>query len=212
VYDGPNACHWPVEKIAAEVDAYIKVMQEAIPGVIIGDTEPLTGAADAAAYKGWLETFRAVNGYDLAFLHMDVDWSRPGWPQEIKSMTEYGEQAGLPMGMMYFGNGVDRTDEGWISAAGERVKKLELEAGASPQHVLFQSWNDKPDFVRPSPGVYMDQFHQRLLRGQVGAGIPARRRRREPGVGQARACVTAVRGSGRPAGRGWRPRNALELG
>jgi hypothetical protein len=47
VYDGENACRWPVEKVAAEVDVFIKAMQEAIPGVIIGDTEPLTGAADA---------------------------------------------------------------------------------------------------------------------------------------------------------------------
>ena len=149
VYDGPNACRWPVEKVAAEVDEYIKAMQAAIPGVIIGDTEPLTGPADATAYRGWLETFRQVNGYDLAFLHVDVDWSRPAWPSEVASLAQYGTQAGVPVGMMYFGNGVDTTDEGWISAAGERVKKYELGVEGHPEHVLFQSWNDKPDFVLP---------------------------------------------------------------
>jgi hypothetical protein len=149
VYDGENACRWPVEKVAAEVDVFIKAMQEAIPGVIIGDTEPLTGAADAAAYMAWIKSFRELNGYDLAFLHMDVDWTRSTWPQEVKSIAEYGTAVGVPVGMMYFGNHVDKSDEGWISAAGERVKKYEVGTGANPEHVLFQSWNDKPDFVLP---------------------------------------------------------------
>jgi len=149
VYDGPNACRWPVEKVAAEVDVFIKAMQEAIPGVIIGDTEPLTGAADAAAYIAWIKAFRELNGYDLAFLHMDVDWTRSTWPEEVKSIGDYGAATGVPVGMMYFGNHVDQTDEGWISAAGERVKKYEIGAGAAPEHVLFQSWNDKPDFTLP---------------------------------------------------------------
>lgn len=149
VYDGDNACRWPVEKVAAEVDVFIKAMQAAIPGVIIGDTEPLTGAADAAAYIAWIKTFRELNGYDLAFLHMDVDWTRSTWPQEVKSIAEYGTAVGVPVGMMYFGNHIDKTDEGWISAAGERVKKYESVTGANPEHVLFQSWNDKPDFVLP---------------------------------------------------------------
>ena len=154
VYDGPNACRWPAEKIAAEVDEYINVMQAAVPGVIIGDTEPLTGPADAAAYKGWLDTFRRVNGYDLAFMHVDVDWSQTSWPEQVKSIAEYGAQTGVPVGMMYFGNHVDRTDEAWLAAAGERVKKYELEAGAIPEHVLFQSWNDKPDRVLPESQPY----------------------------------------------------------
>jgi len=148
-YDGPNACKWPVDKVAAEVDKYVQAMKAAVPGVIVGDTEPLAGAADDTAYRGWLDAFRRVNGYDLAFLHIDVDWSRPTWAQEVRAIAGYGSQIDVPVGMIYFGNGVDTTDEAWLSAAGERVKKLELEVGAAPDHILFQSWHDKPDFVLP---------------------------------------------------------------
>jgi hypothetical protein len=63
--------------------------------------------------------------------------------------SQYGSQIGVPVGMIYIGNGFDPTDEAWLSAAGERVKKLELSTGVSPDHVLFQSWNDKPDFTLP---------------------------------------------------------------
>lgn len=153
-YDGPSACHWPVEKVASEVDTYIQSMRKVVPGIIVGDTEPLAGSTDAAAYAGWLDTFRKVNGYDLAFLHLDMDWSRTSWPEEAKAIAAHGSQVGVPVGIIYFGNGFDATDEAWISAAGERVKKYELEGGASPDHVLFQSWNDKPDHVLPESQPY----------------------------------------------------------
>ena len=148
-YAGLNACHWTAEKIAAEVDHYIQAVKSVFPDVLVGDTEPLAGAANDKAYQSWLDTFRSVNQYDLAFLHMDVDWSRPAWAQEVLSVEKYGKQIGVPIGIIYTGNAFDTTDESWISAAGERVKKYELQAGGQPDQILFQSWNDKPDFVLP---------------------------------------------------------------
>ena len=149
VYDGPNACRWTVEKVASEVGAYIMAMKAMIPGLVVGDTEPLAGAASAEAYQSWLDVFSQVNGYPLAFLHMDIDWSRSPWAQEVLAVEAYGRQIGVPVGLIYTGNAFDTTDEDWLSAAGERVKKYELDAGGQPEHILFQSWNDKPDAVLP---------------------------------------------------------------
>lgn len=148
-YDGPNACHWSAEKIAQEIDQFSKAMKAVFPDILIGDTEALAGAAGANQYKEWIEIFREVNGYDLAFLHMDVDWSRPNWAQEIIAIEEYADAFDVPAGIIYTGNGFDPTDEEWLSAAGERVKKLEIEHHADPDHILFQSWNDKPDHTLP---------------------------------------------------------------
>ncbi|MEX0787618.1 MAG: discoidin domain-containing protein [Anaerolineales bacterium] len=153
-YDGPNACHWDAERIAAEVGQYIAVMRLEFPNVVIGDTEPLTEAAGVNVYTEWLRTFREVNGFDLAFLHMDIDWSRPTWPAEVRSIENFGEVFGVPVGIIYNGNHQDTTDESWLSIAGERVKRYEDEAGGSPAHVLFQSWNDKPDRALPESEPY----------------------------------------------------------
>ena len=149
VYDGPNACHWDVQKIAQDVDTYIQTIKGIFPDVMVGDTEPLTGGADAQAYMDWLDTFKSVNGYDLAFLHMDIDWSRTTWADEVIALQTHGKLIHVPVGIIYTGNAFDTTDEDWLSAAGERVKKLEIEKNASPDHILFQSWNDKPDHVLP---------------------------------------------------------------
>ena len=153
-YEGPNACRWSAEKIAAEVDEFIKAAQTIFPDVIIGDTEPLAGPAGAREYSEWLDTFYAVNGYLLAFLHMDIDWSRPKWHEEVKAIQEHGTQIGVPVGIIYNGNSVDKTDEDFLSATGERVKRLELTTGDQPNHVIFQSWSDKPDRALPETDPY----------------------------------------------------------
>jgi len=148
-YSGENACNWTSQEIAAEVDQYIQTMRNQFPGVMIGDTEPLVDNANDNAYRDWLDTFNQVNNYHLAFLHMDVDWSRINWAQEVKAIEDYGREIGVPVGIIYTGNSIDKTDEAWLGAAGERVKKYELVTEGQPAHVLFQSWHDKPDFVLP---------------------------------------------------------------
>jgi F5/8 type C domain len=148
-YGGENACRWTAEKIAREIHTFIQRVRAVFPDVIIGDIEPLADPAYAADYNDWLDTFRAVNGYDLAFLHLDIAWSDTRWPQEVKAIEEHGRQIGVPIGLIYNGNSQDQTDEAWIANAGERVKRYELEARGTIDHVIFQSWHDRPDRALP---------------------------------------------------------------
>jgi hypothetical protein len=80
---------------------------------------------------------------------MDVDWGRPTWPEEVNTIQQHGQALGVPVGLIYNGTAADLTDEAWLSAAGERAREFEQEAGGRPDHVLFQSWDDHPDFVLP---------------------------------------------------------------
>jgi len=153
-YDGSNACGWDAERVAAEVGEFIAVMRQSFPGLQVGDTEPLAGASTSGGYTAWLQTFRQVNGYDLAFLHMDIDWARPTWPREVKTIEDFGRDFGVPVGLIYTGNFQDADDEAWLSIAGERVLRYEEETGGRPEHVLFQSWNDRPDSALPDSQPY----------------------------------------------------------
>ena len=154
IYDGPQACRWEPAHVASEVGEYIEVMRGYFPHLLVGDTEPLAGASTPASYTRWLETFRQVNGYDLAFLHMDIDWGRPSWPTEVRAIEAFGRAFGVPVGLIYTGNFQDATDEAWLSIAGERVLRYEGEAGGRPEHVLYQSWHDKPDRALPESERY----------------------------------------------------------
>jgi hypothetical protein len=148
-FDGKQACHWSAAAVAHETGAFIKELREQFPNVVIGDAEPLAGQADAGAYQAWIDTFKEINGFALAFLDMDIDWRRRAWPQEVESIEEHGRRAGVAVGIVYNGNEVDPTDAIWLANAGERAKRYELDAGAHPDHVLFQSWHDKPDHLLP---------------------------------------------------------------
>lgn len=154
IYDGENACRWDAEKVAAEVGEYVSVMRGYFPEIAIGDTEPLAGASTPRSYTAWLETFRQVNGYDLAFLHMDIDWGRTTWPGDVKQIEDFGRSFGVPVGIIYNGNFNDPSDEAWLSIAGERVLRYEDQTGGRPEHILFQSWHDKPDRVLPESEPY----------------------------------------------------------
>ena len=154
LFDGPQACHWSIEKTAQELDAYIQRARTVFPDVIVGDTEPVTGAGDEQAYNQWMDSFRAVNGYNLAFLHLDVAWAETTWPAKVKAIEDHGRESGVPVGIIYGGNFQDPSDEAWLSIAGERVKRYELETGGQPEQVVFQSWNDKPDHVLPESNPY----------------------------------------------------------
>lgn len=148
-YDGPGACRWTDEKIIRQIVDYVNGMRLVFPDLRVGDTEPLAGPAGAPQYQAWLVAFKAVAGYDLDFLHLDIDWSRPDWTAEAKAVMAFGEQRGTPVGVIYTGNPQDASDQAWVSICGERIKRFELENGAQPAQVVFQSWNDKPDAALP---------------------------------------------------------------
>jgi hypothetical protein len=148
VYDGPNACGWSVPQVAEAVAGFTAAMREDWPALVVGDTEPMPVPVDPSGLAAWLDAYREAAGEPFAFLHLDVDWSRPNWPSLGVAVEEAGADRGVPIGMIYNG-GSSTSDAQWLALTGRRVAAYETDAGARPDHVLFQSWMDKPDHVLP---------------------------------------------------------------
>jgi len=148
LYDGEGACRWSVEEVAEGVARFRDVMREEWPAVVIGDTEPMPSPVSADGLAHWLDTYRHVAGEPFAFLHLDMDWSIEGWPQLGLQVEAAGDERGVPVGMIYNG-GTSASDAQWLAVAGRRIDAYEAQAGAAPDHVLFQSWMDKPDRALP---------------------------------------------------------------
>jgi len=148
VYDGPNACRWSVDQVAQAVAGFRDAMRAEWPAIVIGDIEPMPHPVSAAGLAAWLDAYRVAAGEPFAFLHLDVDWSRSDWPLLGVAVEAGGHERGVPIGMIYNG-GAATSDEQWLALAGRRVQAYESDAGARPEHVIFQSWMDKPDRALP---------------------------------------------------------------
>jgi hypothetical protein len=148
VYDGPNACKWPVDQVAEGVAAFIDAVRTEFPAVVVGDIEPTPIPVDAAGLGEWIDAYTKAVGEPPAFLHIDADWSRADWPARTLAIEAEARGRGVPFGLIY--NGGSATSDGaWIHRSGTRILEYEDGAGGRPDHVIFQSWMDKPDAVLP---------------------------------------------------------------
>jgi hypothetical protein len=149
VYDGPQACHWSNERIAAGVARFAAILRAAFPDLLIGDIEPLPEPVDAAGLAGWIDAWTDAMGEPPAFLHLDPDYGRAGWPQLIGQIGAEAHARDVPYGVIAFGEPYDATDLAWLQHSGQRLNRLRILAGVEPDHVIFQSWQDHPDRALP---------------------------------------------------------------
>lgn len=149
IYDGPNACQWPPEKIARQVQTYIAAIKSVYPDAIVGDNEPLWKGVNVEELVEWLDAYKAVTGSNLPFIHLDLDYSRADWHLAAKQLEDAARARGIEFGIFYLGDSGASTDAEWMNKAFERVQMYELVAGGRPDHIKFQSWHDRPDRVLP---------------------------------------------------------------
>ncbi len=147
-----NACHWSAEEVARNAARFITAIRGVFPEVVFGDIETVGHDVDEIAQ--WVNAYKDIVGEDLGFLHMDLNYSQPDWPQGTKEIETFLRTRGIEFGIIYFGGWNDRSDEVWLSNAGERVKAYEMAAGGQPDHVVFQSWHDHPDLTLPETDPY----------------------------------------------------------
>jgi hypothetical protein len=147
VYAGPKACRWPVERVAQGVAGFVTAMRQEWPEVVIGDTEPTPSPIEFPELAAWLDAYQAAAGEPFAFLHLDIDWSRISWVDLAVDVERESRARGVPFGIIYNG-GAAASDAQWSGIAGRRVLMYRT-GGGKEDHVLFQSWNDKPDHALP---------------------------------------------------------------
>jgi hypothetical protein len=173
VYDGPNACRWTVEQVAQGVADFVAGVREEFPWVVVGDIEPTPRPVSVQGLAEWMDAYEAAVGEPMAFLHLDLDWSLADWSQLALQVQAEGDERGIPTGIIYTGGGAP-TDELWVQLAGQRAIDHEDRDGGRPDHVIFQSWNEHPDFVLPETepvtftGFVNRYFDDRASLGVVG--------------------------------------------
>jgi hypothetical protein len=112
VYDGPNACNWPVDRVAQGVAAFVTAVREEFPWVVVGDIEPTPIPVSADGLATWIDAYEATVGEPMAFMHLDSDWSRPNWSALAVEVETVGVARGVPVGILYNGGGAPSNEHG----------------------------------------------------------------------------------------------------
>jgi hypothetical protein len=166
----PEECRLSPEEIAQQVLNFQEAVREIFPNIIFGDD--ITAQLNVDEIARWVEAYRSVAGEDLGFLHLDIDFGIPNWEQKAVQIENYLRSNGIPFGIFYIGNWEDPSDEAWLISAGERVKAYELAAGGRPDHVVFASWHDHPDYVLPESEPYtFTNFIKQYIEDRESLGV-----------------------------------------
>ena len=150
LYTGKNACGWTVDQTVAKAAVNLRALKAEFPDVMIGDIEPLPVSAPnwRAQYQAGLEAFRKALGSPLAFFDADVVWGSPTYLDDLAAARKMAASAGVPFGVIYNGDGSERTDAHWVQTAERHMMAVESHLG-SPDLVIFQSWHPYPKKLLP---------------------------------------------------------------
>ena len=133
-YDGRNACHSSIANVAERAVAIMAEYKKLFPQVVIGDIEPVPAIAEHPGwqneYRQWMTAFSAAMGQPLAFLQIDINWSKPDWPVKLQETVAFARTVKLPFSIIYNGNvhgDPTPTNEKWLNSAVQNF--LEIETG-----------------------------------------------------------------------------------
>lgn len=148
--EGPRVCHYTLERIVDEVTIYMTEMRRMFPDVPMGSIEglvrrPVSTPDDMAL---WLDSYEELAGEPFAFLHIDVDWTVPGWADILRDIEAVADERNVPFGVLYNG-GFETSSNTWLQQAAEFIAEYETNTGGTPDHVNLVSWVSQPDRVLP---------------------------------------------------------------
>lgn len=159
--EGPGSCGLSIEEAASGVADYVAAIRRVLPGVVVGTIE--TAANERAEVERWVEAYRSAAGEDFDFVHLDLNFARPDWPEATLEIERYLHDRGIEFGMIYFGNWEDRSDAVWLGRVEDRFTTYEL-LGGRPDHAIFQSWHPYPQRILPEtdPSAFTAIIHRYL--------------------------------------------------
>ncbi|MBV8600087.1 MAG: hypothetical protein JO359_00845 [Candidatus Eremiobacteraeota bacterium] len=143
-----RSCHWAASVVAQAVAQFAQLAQSVYPNVQVGDVEPIVGNAYlpdvVTALAGWLDVYKTASGSGFPFFTADLDFTSPSWPTLALGLESAAHARGMRFGIIYIGDYPDPSDQVWASKVVARFQSFQETYGATPDFVLFQSWEPHP--------------------------------------------------------------------
>lgn len=147
-FNGPNACHSPLDQLIADVSEKIREVRTQYPQAQFGESEPIMAVTEFGLgdLEHWLDAFELQTHKPLAFLRLDMNWNSL-WQSRIAEVAHLLKRKGVRLQVIYNGSPRDMSDATWIADALSNAAAFERVA--TPDDVIIQSWDSYPKRYLP---------------------------------------------------------------
>lgn len=153
---GTVGCHSSIDAIVADIAAKLRQIQTVYPNARLGDVEPITFDPRKPWYRDdawlidlahWFHAYQAATGQKLAFFRLDLWWDM-SWARRLPPLIRLLAREGIPLQVIYNGNGHETTDRAWVTDALAHARAFEQRV-AVPQAAAIQFWGSHPSRMLP---------------------------------------------------------------
>jgi hypothetical protein len=146
-------CRLPIGELAKQMAEKLRQIRLTFPAASFVDVEPFPLAMESdsawlADLANWYDAFEEAAGEKFAFFRVDMAWNAK-WRDYVPSLLGLLHEKGIPLQLIYNGNGEAKSNEDWIASAVQHFKSYESDGRLPPQVAVIQSWNQYPSQILP---------------------------------------------------------------
>lgn len=152
----PTSCHESAQALAQALKESIAIVRKYFPNAQFGADEVVDASRPwVDELAAWTDTFKAVTGEPLAYLHADLNWTEGAVHNLVPLATALKERH-IPLGVIYNADLSGKSDESWTRNAVSNFARVEKGVGVHPDHAAIETWVRYPTRMLPEnqPGTF----------------------------------------------------------
>jgi hypothetical protein len=166
---GPTSCHESPQALAQALKESIAIVRKYFPNAKIGSDEVVDASGPwVQELVQWTDTFKAVTGEPLAYIHTDLNW-KEGSVRNLLPLAAALKQRHVALGIIYDADSANNnSDENWSRNTISHFAEVESGLGVHPDHAVIETWVKTPTRMLPEnqPGTFTNVVLQYIQRNQ----------------------------------------------
>jgi hypothetical protein len=142
--------------LAQALKESIAIVRKYFPNAKIGADEVVDASGPwVQELAEWADTFRAVTGEPLAYIHTDLNW-KEGSVRNLVPLAAALKQRHVPLGIIYDADSANNdSDQDWARNTISHFAEVEKEIGVRSDHAVIETWVKIPTRMLPEnePGT-----------------------------------------------------------
>ena len=152
-----TSCHESPEVLAHALAQSMAIVRKYFPNAQFGADEVVDADTNwVQELARWTDTFKAITGEPLAYIHADLDWSE-GAVRNLAPLAAALKQRHVALGVIYDADRFNNnSDENWSRNTVAHFAKVENQVGVHPDQAVLESWVRYPTKMLPenAPGTF----------------------------------------------------------